>query len=210
MPARKSSSPVKSKKMASKNEETFMIALGEYSDAMKVFHERDWERSRKSFDAFVAKYDGNHEASELVDRARCHGTACEARLSPESSEPSSGSEWLMHGIARANDGDCDEALDALEQAASLGAPEPKVRYVRAAALAVASRNDEAIEELARAIDLDPDNRAFSLGDPDFERLREMAGYVALVEPPNREPAGTAGGGIDAGIQGTTELGHDSF
>ena len=210
MPARKSSSPARSKTKAAESQETFTVALSDYADAMKIFHERDWKRSKNAFDAFVEKYDGSHGASELVDRARAHGAACDERLAPEAGEPETGGEWLMLGIKSANDGDCDQALVALDRASALGAPESKVRYVRAAALAVAGRNDEAVAELARAIELDPDNRAFSLGDPDFERLREMAGYVALVEPPKKERSGAAEGGFDAGTQGTTELEHDPF
>ncbi|MDQ7088212.1 MAG: hypothetical protein Q9Q13_10305 [Acidobacteriota bacterium] len=69
-----------------------------------------------------------------------------------------------------------------------GAEEAKVYYARAATLAAAERNDEAMESLRLALAADPENRNFALGDPDFERLRELAGFVELVEPP--QSAGT--------------------
>ncbi len=180
MPSRKSSS-----KKSTKEQETFTVALGKYQAAMKSLAKHDWKKTSSLLEEFIAEYDGRNDVSEILDRARVHLSACEKKISPPPPEPDSAMGWLHQGVALANSAQIDEAMKSLERAASEGAPEARVSYARAAALAVADRNDEALRWLAKAIEADPDNKAFSLGDPDFERLREMAGYVSLVEPPER-------------------------
>ena len=58
--------------------------------------------------------------------------------------------------------------------------------------------------LAEAIEADPENRAFALGDPDFERFRETAAFAGVVDPPPdaQHPALTAEGTAD----GTADIG----
>ncbi len=171
-------------RMAKKDEETFTVAVSAYEAAMKELHERDWKRAGELLSAFVNEYADRVDISEMVDRARLHLASCDAHLAPAAEEPDSGEGWLLAAVAASNEGDVDGALAALDRAAALGASEARTEYVRAAALASADRNDEALASLEKAIAADPENRAFSLGDPDFERLRETAGYVALVEPPD--------------------------
>lgn len=199
MAKRKSSSASKVK-----DQETFAVALDAYEKAIQPFHQRDWDEAAGLLEAFVAEYTGKPDVSEMVDRARTHILACRRKNSEEPAEPSSSQEWLYEGVSLANLGRTDEALESLNRAAEGNLPPGRVDYVRAAALAIADRHDEALRYLAKAIESEPDNRAFSLSDPDFERLRETAGYVALVEPP-QSPADRTGE-MSGYEQGTTARG----
>jgi tetratricopeptide (TPR) repeat protein len=199
MAKRKSSSVSKVK-----DQETFAVALEAYETAIQPFHQRDWDVASGLLEAFVAEYTGKPDVSEMVDRARTHILACRRKSSEAPAEPSSPEEWLYEGVSLANKGHTDEALESLNRAVEGDLPAGRVDYVRAAALAIAERHDEALRYLARAIEAEPDNRAFSLSDPDFERLRETAGYVALVEPPHN-PADRSGE-VSGYEQGTTARG----
>jgi len=174
-----------SKQADSAAEERHVAAEKEYAAAMALFvGKRDLEAAATRFEQLIERYQGQADVGEIVDRARVHLSACRARLAPPAPEPTDAAGWLHEGVCRANQGRVDEALEALAKAEQLGAPVARTAYVRAAALAAAGRHQEALADLERAIEADPDNRAFCLGDPDFESLRELPGYVALVEPPS--------------------------
>ncbi|HHN74941.1 MAG TPA: hypothetical protein ENK10_06900 [Acidobacteria bacterium] len=169
---------------------TFAAAEKAYASAMKLFAvKRDFAAAQQAFEAFIEQFNDDDSLLELVDRARSHLAACRLKTSPPSAAPSTGAEWLTLAVVLSNEGRVDEALETYEKALASGAEEAKVYYARATTLAAAERNDEALESLKMAIAADPENRNFALGDPDFERLRELAGFVELVEPPRSAGTG---------------------
>ncbi|UCF68102.1 MAG: hypothetical protein JSV80_02035 [Acidobacteriota bacterium] len=192
MSARKASGRRSTNPRSQKSSETFVVAEREYAAAMRSFLEQHaWAKARDELSAFVERYASESDVAELVDRARLHMQACSQRLEAPTRGPEKPSEWMLEAVALANDRRTDEALTALDKATEAGAAVGRVEYVRAATLAVAGRQQEALASLARAIEADRENRAFCLADPDFEGLREMAGYVALVEPPSDQPIAPA-------------------
>lgn len=169
--------------------ESFQAVESAYAAAMSLFTHQNWSRARDAFQSFLKQHGGDREFADIADRARTHLLACEHRLAPPPPEPRTAEEWLLAGVVYANQRRTDDAVAALDRALADGASPVRTYYVRAAALAAADRHEEALEDLARAIEIDPNIRFQSLLDPDFERLRETAGYVALVEPPrSHEPA----------------------
>lgn len=180
MPSRKTTAPHPSPHFG----EVFTAAEKSYAEAMNLFLvQRDWQRAKTSFTQFLEKFGGERDVEDMADRARVHLACCEGKLMPPPAEPLNPEEWLVYGVALSNQGRTQEALAALDRAREDENLEGRVHYVKAAALALAERFDEALEELRLAIDADPENKAYSLGDPDFEKLREQHGYVELVEPP---------------------------
>jgi tetratricopeptide (TPR) repeat protein len=161
-----------------------------YAEAMELYvGRRDFAKAQKAFEGFLDEFGEREDVSDLADRARVHLRNCAVRLSNEPSEPREPEDWLLRAVALANVGQIDAALEHFDQALEKNAPPGRVHYSRAAALAMVDRQDEALEALRLAIDADPANRAYSLGDPDFERLRESAGYAALIDPPSARGGG---------------------
>ncbi|MCU0231587.1 MAG: hypothetical protein MUC67_09460 [Acidobacteria bacterium] len=174
-----------SRNRISHGHEAFAAAEGLYAEAMESYvRQRDWKHAAAGFRAFLEKYGTERDLAEVADRARVHLAACEHKLAPAAPLPVTAEEWLRHGVSMANGGRAEDALGAFEKAEALGLAPGRVHYARAAALALDGRLDDALDQLKLAIAADPEHRAHSLGDPDFERLRETAGYVALVEPPD--------------------------
>jgi tetratricopeptide (TPR) repeat protein len=169
---------------AHRADESFHVAERLYASAMTFFTRQNWAKARDAFQVFLKEYANDREIPDIADRARTHLRTCEQRLSAPPSPPSSADGWLLEGVGLANEGRTDEAIAAFEKALAGGANATHVHYARAAALAIADRQEEALEHLALAIEADPGTRFQSLTDPDFERLRETAGYVSLVEPPD--------------------------
>ena len=185
MPSRKATASSRSR--TSHGHEAFAAAEGLYAEAMESFLlRRDWKHAAFGFRAFLDKYGTERDLAEIADRARVHLAACEQKLAPDAPAPVTADEWLRHGVSLANGGLAEEALGAFDKAEAMGFSVGRVHYARAAALALDGRLDDALDQLKLAIAADPEHRAHSLGDPDFERLRETAGYVALVEPPDAD------------------------
>ncbi len=180
MAARKGSAKVTSEE----NLDFYRKAEAAYAEAMQTYlGKRDWAKAARAFEAFIEQFASRLDVSEFVDRARLHLEACQVRLADAPKDPQDGEGWLLRGIWLANSGRLDDALVAFDRALGAGAPAARVHYARAAGLAIGERLEDALTSLRAAIDADPINRAYSLGDPDFERLRETAGYAAMVDPP---------------------------
>lgn len=195
MPTKKASPQ---RKPHHREDEAFHAAEKSYGVAMAFFTKQNWAKARDSFRSFIEDEQGRREFADIVDRARSHLRVCENKLAPPPADPTDAEGWLLAGVAQSNRGDSHAAIESLDRAAAMGAPAARVYYARAAALAVAGRHDEALADLEKAIDGDPASRYYSLTDPDFEDLRETAGYVSLVEPPR---------GLD-GAEFDDELGED--
>lgn len=174
----------------------FQTAMTAYEGAMKPFLNHNWPKAKDAFAAFLAQHGENREVTDIAERARVHLTACEKMMAPPPANPETPEDWLLVGVLRANAGEIEAALAALDKAAEHGAPNARVNYVRAAALALDGQSDPALAALAVAIENDPNCRFQVLADPDFERLREEPGYVALVEP----PSDGEGGAFDSDLE----------
>ncbi|GEM_PF-2832255 len=186
MPAKKTTA----KKMTNEGAVIHERALQEYGAAMRLFAgKQDWAKAQQAFTAFLDKYGDVREALEMADRARIHLDLCRQHTEPKKVVPSTGEEWMVEAVVLANEGRTDDCLEALAAAEKAGADLARVLYVKAAALSVAERREEALEALAAAIEADPENRIQALQDRDIDNIREMAGYVQLVEPPEDEDSG---------------------
>jgi tetratricopeptide (TPR) repeat protein len=163
--------------------EVFIAAEKSYSEAMRLLVEQHaWERAEKAFREFLETYGERQDLDEFAERARMHVRVCQLKQEPPAEEPESAGALIIEAVYLGNEGRVDEALAALEKAGAAGAPRGRVEYIRASVLALDERYDEATEALRKAVEADPRNRAFSLGDPDFERLRETAGFASVVDP----------------------------
>jgi tetratricopeptide (TPR) repeat protein len=167
-----------------REDETFHAAEKSYAAAMTLYTRQNWAKAREAFNVFLKDHGENREFTDISDRARTHLLVCDHKLAPPPAPPTSADEWLLEGVGQANRGEIDAALVSLDHALAGGAPAGRVYYARAAALALANRAEEALADLAKALEEDPNARFHSLADPDFESLRETAGYVSLVEPPH--------------------------
>ncbi len=183
MPSRQSSA----KKNVPSRQETFRRALAAYEKAMKIFVGKgDPGKARDAFRAFLEQWEGERAVAELVDRARLHLAACEARLAPPAPEPRGADELLLAAVIAVNRGDRAEAERLLDAAEAAGAPEGRAALLRASLHARAGEGPEALAELRRAIAADGDLRFLVLQEDEFRVLREMEGFAELVEPPGKE------------------------
>jgi len=97
---------------------------------------------------------------------------------PPSFQPSAW-EWAFRASAL-RERDPAAASRILEEGLAAHPKSPALRYERAAAAALGGRSEEALDELAKAIELRPEIKVWARGDADFAAVRDEERFQALV------------------------------
>jgi len=157
-------------------------ALGVYERGLAAVQRRKFQNAVAAFQELLDSYP---EERELQERSRLYLRVCEretARLVPlESPE-----ELVYAATVALNNGALDESLSHLQQAVEQDAGNEQAHYMLAVVYAQTNRPDLATTHLAKAVELEPENRTLARHEADFETLRKDARVRRLLERP---PAG---------------------
>ncbi len=157
-------------------------ALGVYERGLAAVQRRDFP---KAVAAFQKLLDGHPEARELQERSRLYLRVCE-RETAQPVPPESPEELVYAATLALNNGALDESLSHLQQAVEQDADDERAHYMLAVVYAQTNRPDLATTHLAKAVELEPENRTLARHEADFETLRKNAPVRKLLERP---PAG---------------------
>jgi tetratricopeptide (TPR) repeat protein len=158
--------------------EAYEAALRAYGEALDLLRKKDFAAALPRFRAVESQ---NRNEPELADRARTYATLCERKLAPPAAAPQSVEERYYLAILRGNQGRYDEAAALLDQALS-AEPSPRVLYARASIRALQGKTDQAVADLRAAISGEPLLRHQAANDPDYERIRNEAAFIDVIEP----------------------------
>jgi len=158
--------------------EAYEAALTAYGGALDLLRKKDFAAALPRFRAVESQ---NRNEPELADRARTYATLCERKLAPPAAAPQSVDERYYLAILRGNQGRYDEAAALLDQALS-AEPSPRVLYARASIRALQGKTDQAVADLRAAISGEPLLRHQAANDPDYERIRNEAAFIDVIEP----------------------------
>ena len=158
--------------------EAYEAALTAYGEALDLLRKKDFAAALPRFRAVESQ---NRNEPELADRARTYATLCERKLAPPAAAPQSVDERYYLAILRGNQGRYDEAAALLDQALS-AEPSPRVLYARASIRALQGKTDQAVADLRAAISGEPLLRHQAANDPDYERIRNEAAFIDVIEP----------------------------
>ena len=151
--------------------------LAAFEAAMKFFHARELPQARTLF----------HRAAEgperdVANRARLHGVMCDRRLEQETVSLRTGEDYYNYGIALINQRKLAEAREHLQKALELAPGADHIYYGLAAAQALSGDVAGAYDNLRRAIELVPRNRALARQDADFSPVAGQPSFEALLYP----------------------------
>lgn len=158
-------------------------ALKLYGEAIRHFNKQNFRRAREGFEKVVAG-----PSRELAERARVHLTICEQRL--QRSAPVSlrtAEDHYYYAVSQINVSNYEEARTHLEKARRLAPRADHIYYALASVAALTGETDEALDFLAQAIKLRPENRYHARNDADFRMLEDEDRFQQLVYP-ERAPA----------------------
>ena len=145
-------------------------AIDDYALALSLLHEEQWGEAAERLEKVVAAAD----SPQLADRARPSLTVCRRRLEA-ASPPKDG---YLQAVFEKNRGNLEKALELCP--AKKVKTEERYAYLAASIQALSGAEEEALDHLTTAIRLEPKNRVHAYHDPDFQALRDRAGFSSLV------------------------------
>lgn len=162
-----------------RHSEAYDAALAEYVAAVELLWKGAHEEARGKFLA-VAK--NNPDEIALAERARTYALVCSRRGHSPEAQPATPEDCYNRGVFLANDGRLDEAAALLDRAVTGRQDEASYLYARAAVRALQGNADGAALDLKKAIHILPHLRFQAANDPDFERVRDEAVFIDVIEP----------------------------
>ena len=151
--------------------------LGTFESAIKLFHTRRYQEAR---DLFTAAAEGQER--DIAQRARLHIAMCDRRLQRGSVSLTSAEEYYNYGVALINTRNLLEARASLEKALEMAPNTDHIHYALALAQALSGDFTTAHQNLKRAIELEPRNRAIARQDADFAPLANLHPFDTLLYP----------------------------
>lgn len=164
--------------------ESYQQALQAYCAALKQFHDKNYAAAQEAFRAIERE---NPDEPELGDRARNYALISERRQASSAPSPTTAEEYYRQGVLQLNGGAHDAALDSLNSALTANPSSADYLYARASLYALQGKAEQAAADLRKAITSNPKLRFFAVNDPDFERVRDEAVFIDVIEP---TPAGS--------------------
>jgi tetratricopeptide (TPR) repeat protein len=120
----------------------------------------------------------------LADRARTYASICAGKLARPSDAEGDADTLYHRGIVAANSGNLDEAWSLLEKAALQRPNDASILYARASVRGLQGNVDGAAAELKKSVALDPKFRFQAASDSDFDKVRDEAAFIDIIEPSN--------------------------
>jgi tetratricopeptide (TPR) repeat protein len=116
---------------------------------------------------------------ELADRARLYLAVCQRRTKAPARQAAEGEDVYYAALVEKNRRNFQGAIEQLKKPSRMSS-DGRVPYLMACCYAQLNEVDSALESLERAIAEDEGSRALARRDPDFEPLRESAGFQKLT------------------------------
>jgi len=136
-----------------------------FEKALKALHKSKWAEAEKLFQKVISEGD----LPDLAGRARQYLEICRAQQAEVVDEREE--DPFLAAVFLRNRGELDAALKACDGAER--SKDERFVYLAASIHALQERREEAAEMLARAIELNPENRVHAFHDPDFAQLRKQ-------------------------------------
>lgn len=163
-----------------RNLAAYEAAISEFAAAVDLFAAGRYDDARVRFEALA-----EHSAAEepiLSGRARSYAAVAARRSAgpaPAVAEPDA---LFYRGVYAANAGNLDAAWALLDKALQLAPQDGSIHYARASVRALQGDGESAASELRKAVAIDTKFRFQAASDPDFDRVRDEAAFIDVIEP----------------------------
>ena len=152
-------------------------AIALYERAVGLLQRRDYELAAARLREVLEQYP---DERELTDRARVYLRVCERELMPKAKAPSTLEERLYAATIALNAGEVGRALALLTDASAEAPNDVRIRYMLGAVQARRGARAEALAELRRATELDPESGGLARRDADFEGLHADEEFLRVT------------------------------
>jgi tetratricopeptide (TPR) repeat protein len=163
-----------------RNIAAYEAAVEQFATASALFIKGQFEEARSHF-AAVAEA-ATPDEPILADRARTYASICLRKNAAPASGGGDADAMYHAGVVAANAGRLDEAWSHLERAAALRPNDASILYARASVRGLQGNAEGAASELKKSVALDPKFRFQAASDSDFDKVRDEAAFIDIIEP----------------------------
>jgi tetratricopeptide (TPR) repeat protein len=165
-----------------RNIAAYEAAIEQFTTATALFVNGQFAEALPHFEAVAAA--AADDEPILSDRARTYASICSRKLATPTSAGDDADGLYHRGVVAANAGRLDEAWAALEGAVAQKPNDASIRYARASVRGLQGNAEGAAFELKKAVTLDAKFRYQAASDSDFDKVRDEAAFIDIIEPSN--------------------------
>ncbi len=151
--------------------------LQEYQNALQLMQDNKFEKARALFEKIL-----RDASPELVERVRVYQSVCDRRSAHFSLSFATPEEHYDYAVSLLNAGSFEDARDQFDSILAASPDSDFGHYGVALLNSMTGQNEEALEHLARAIQLNPSLRIQARTDPDFIDMVDDPRFTELLYP----------------------------
>lgn len=157
---------------------SYVEAVARYEQGFEALQRRDFARAATLLRSVLTDYP---DEKELHERVRLYLNICERQAAPREANPRTIDERVYAATLALNAGRYDDAVEHLRVVLNEQPTHDHAEYMLAVIDSARGRPADALGHLQRAVELNPDNRALALQDPDLEMLRTDESFRSAIE-----------------------------
>jgi len=165
-----------------RNIAAYEAAVEEFATASAHFLKGQFAEALPHFESVAAP--AAPDEPILADRARTYASICARKLVAPPADAIDADALYHLGIVAANAGRLDEAWSLLEKATGQRPNDASILYARASVRGLQGNVEGAAAELKKSVALDPKFRFQAASDADFDKVRDEAAFIDIIEPSN--------------------------
>jgi len=165
-----------------RNIAAYEAAVEQFATATALFVRGQFAEAHPLFEA-VAEIAAPDEPI-LSDRARTYASICAGKIGNTATGGDDADALYHRGVVAANAGRLDEAWSLLDKALGHRPNDASILYARASVRGLQGSAEGAASELKKSVALDPKFRFQAASDSDFDRVRDEAAFIDIIEPSN--------------------------
>ena len=165
-----------------RNIAAYEAAVEQFATASVLFLKGQFAEAQPHFDAVAAA--ATPDEPILSDRARTYASICRRKIATPAPDDFDADALYHRGVVAANAGRLDEAWSFLDKAAAKRPNDASILYARASVRGLQGNAEGASSELKKSVSLDPKFRFQATSDSDFDKVRDEAAFIDIIEPSN--------------------------
>lgn len=165
-----------------RNIAAYEAAVEQFATASALFLKGKFAEAQPYFEA-VAEV-ATPDEPILSDRARTYSSICGRKIAAPASGGDDADALYHRGVVAANAGRLDEAWTLLDKAIGHRPGDASILYARASVRGLQGNAEGAASELKKSVAIDPKFRFQAASDSDFDKVRDEAAFIDIIEPSN--------------------------
>jgi tetratricopeptide (TPR) repeat protein len=165
-----------------RNIAAYEAAVEQFATATSLFVKGLFAEAQPHFEAVSAAAAADEPI--LSDRARTYAAICARKIAVPAAVGDDADAQYHRGVVAANAGRLDEAWSSLDRAVAQRPNDASILYARASVRGLQGNAEGAAAELRKAVAIDPRFRFQAASDSDFDKVRDEAAFIDIIEPSN--------------------------